>query len=91
MRKTSLWGNAMSLDEQLKSAIAAALAGDWDQSHRIVQEFNDPTACWIHAVLHKIEGDDWNSHYWYARTRGARFKDFSDPKAELESILQGLQ
>jgi hypothetical protein len=81
----------MSLNDQLKSAIAAALAGEWDQSHRIVQEFNDPTACWIHAVLHKIEGDDWNSRYWYARTRGESFEDFSDPKAELESILQGLQ
>lgn len=80
----------MSLNDQLKSAITAALAGEWDRSHRIVQEFSDPTACWIHAVLHKIEGDDWNSRYWYARTRGASFEDFSDPKAELESILQGL-
>ncbi|HQR51203.1 MAG TPA: hypothetical protein PKW44_06165 [Methylophilaceae bacterium] len=81
----------MRLNDQLKSAITAALAGEWDKSHRIVQEFSDPTACRIHAVLHKIEGDAWNSRYWYARTHGAQYEDFADPKAELEAILQELQ
>jgi hypothetical protein len=80
----------MNLNEQLKAAVAAALAGEWDQSHRIVQEFSDPTACRIHAVLHKIEGDEWNSRYWYARTRGANYEDFADPTAELEAIRQYL-
>jgi hypothetical protein len=76
--------------DQLKSAITAALAGEWDKSHRIVQEFSDPMACHIHAVLHKIEGDAWNSRYWYARTRGAKYEDFADPNAELQAILQEL-
>lgn len=79
----------MNLNDELKTAIDAALAGEWDKSHRIVQEFNDATACWIHAVLHKIEGDEWNSRYWYARTL-AEYEDFSDPKAELEAIRQRL-
>ena len=80
------------LNEQLLTAITAALAGEWDASHRIVQEYSDPTACWIHAVLHKIEGDEWNSRYWYARTHSrAEYGDFADPAAELQAIRQRLE
>ena len=52
---------------ELVRAIDLALAGDWDGAHKIVQEDEeDATSCWIHAVLHKIEGDAGNSRYWYA-------------------------
>lgn len=64
-------------------AIEAALAGDWNRAHRIVQVLEDPLACWIHAILHKIEGDAGNSRYWYGRTAGKRYEDFADPRAEL--------
>jgi hypothetical protein len=80
----------MNLNEQLKSAITLALAGEWDQPHRIVQEYNDAVACWIHAVLHKIEGDAWNSRYWYARTHGVRYEDFGNPQDELREIARRL-
>ena len=53
--------------DELVRAIDLALAGDWDQAHRIVQNIENPAACWIHAVLHKIEGDRSNSMYWYSR------------------------
>jgi hypothetical protein len=66
-------------------AIEAALAANWTQAHEIVQELNDPLACWIHAILHKIEGDAGNSRYWYGRSGGRRYEDFADPRAELES------
>lgn len=79
-----------SLDTQLTTAIDAALVGEWDRAHRIVQEYNDPTACWIHAVLHKIEGDEWNSRYWYRRTH-AEYEHFSNPDEELRAIRQRLQ
>ncbi len=78
------------MSAQLISAVNAALAGEWDRSHRIVQEFNEPMACWIHAVLHKIEGDAWNSRYWYARTH-RKYEDFSDPEQELQEIRQQLE
>ena len=45
---------------QLKLAVEAALAGDWHAAHSIAQEYSDETANWIHAVLHKIEGDVFN-------------------------------
>ena len=41
--------------EDLKVAVQAALGDEWDHSHKIVQEYGDAYACWIHAVLHKIE------------------------------------
>ena len=60
--------------DALLSAVQAALAGDWDKSHNIAQDYSDNTANWLHAVLHKIEGDEWNSKYWYARTHGKNFE-----------------
>ena len=76
--------------EALKIAVQAALDGDWHKSHNIAQDYSDDTANWIHAVLHKIEGDEWNSKYWYARTRGKSYEDFSDANEELKAILQLL-
>ena len=75
--------------EQFKIAVQAALDGEWDKSHKIVQEYGDPMACWIHAVLHKIEGDAWNSRYWYART-AHHYEEHDDPRDELRVIAAEL-
>lgn len=76
--------------EELIKAVQAALSGDWHQAHRIVQQDEqDPIACWTHAVLHKIEGDAWNSRYWYART-GHRYEEWDDPNEELRAIQNQL-
>ena len=40
---------------------------DWQQSHNIIQDINDDNAAWIHAYLHRKEGDIWNADYWYRR------------------------
>jgi hypothetical protein len=78
-----------SLKNQLIKAVKLAQAGEWDASHRIVQEYNDAAACWIHAVLHKIEGDEVNSRDWYARCN-ARFEDHAEASQELEVIVHFL-
>ena len=39
--------------------------GDWSKAHEIVQEINDPIAAWVHAYLHRKEGDEGNAAYWY--------------------------
>lgn len=75
---------------ELKLAVQAALDGDWDASHNIAQSYNDLTANWLHAVLHKIEGDEWNSKYWYARTAGKKYEDFRDAGKELMVIQELL-
>ena len=41
--------------------------GDWDKAHAIVQEINTPEAAWVHAYLHRVEGDTGNAAYWYRR------------------------
>jgi len=41
--------------------------GAWKEAHEIVQEINDPKAAWIHAYLHRKEGDEGNAAYWYRR------------------------
>jgi hypothetical protein len=71
-------------------AVQAALDGEWDQSHKLAQDYSDATANWIHAVLHKIEGDAWNSKYWYARTADKKYEDFSDATDELKAIQKVL-
>ncbi len=56
------------MKEDLLKAIDLALGGEWEASHQLVQQFDDDaTAAWIHAVLHKMEGDLANSRYWYRR------------------------
>jgi hypothetical protein len=75
--------------EEFKIAVQAALDGEWDRSHKIVQEYGDPIACWIHAVLHKIEGDAGNSRYWYART-SHQYEEYASPQDELRAIAQQL-
>ena len=74
------------MQKNLLQAIDLALAGQWDAAHEIVQQYEtDTTAAWIHAVLHKIEGDQDNSRYWYRRA--GKLEHFSDePKAELAEI-----
>jgi hypothetical protein len=75
---------------QLKQAVQLALNGEWDASHKIAQDYADPTANWIHAVLHKIEGDEWNSKYWYKRTTSRQYDDYADPTSELNAITEYL-
>jgi hypothetical protein len=74
-----------NVKKDLLQAIDLALSGEWDAAHRIVQQYEDGIACWIHAVLHKIEGDQDNSRYWYRRA--GNLEHFSDePKGELAEI-----
>ena len=75
----------------LLKACELALAGDWDGAHNIAQDYSDSTANWIHAVLHKIEGDSSNSKYWYAKTKGKKHEDFSEANTELIAIQNSLK
>ncbi len=75
----------------LIKAVHAALAGDWHAAHNIAQDSELADAHWLHAILHKIEGDEWNSKYWYARSAGRHYEDFADPQQELKAILQYLE
>lgn len=46
--------------------------GDWNKAHEIIQDVEDKTASWIHAYLHRKEGDVWNADYWYNKAGKTR-------------------
>ena len=76
-------------NDELQKAIELALAGKWDAAHQLVQQYEDGTAAWIHAVLHKLEGDPGNARYWYRRAD--RMEHVADePHAELATIRDEL-
>jgi hypothetical protein len=41
--------------------------GDWGEAHRCAQEQEDSAGSWVHAYLHRREGDAANAGYWYRR------------------------
>lgn len=55
-----------SWPEALKSLWYDA-KGDWEASHNIAQDIHSDLGSWIHAYLHRKEGDEWNAGYWYRR------------------------
>jgi hypothetical protein len=77
--------------DDLLKAVELALAGKWEAAHELVQKYeNDASASWIHAVLHKIEGDPGNCRYWYHRAD--RLDHVNDePQAELVVIQAELR
>jgi hypothetical protein len=48
-------------------ALWKALKGDWDGAHALVQDETSAEAAWVHAYLHRVEGDLGNAGYWYRR------------------------
>jgi hypothetical protein len=61
---------AQSVPAKLSSALQALwldARGDWEQAHACVQEEKGRAGSWVHAYLHRKEGDLGNAGYWYAR------------------------
>jgi hypothetical protein len=62
--------------------------GDWTEAHRIAQDIEDVTGAWIHAYLHRKEGDLGNAGYWYRRAERPVATDSLD--AEWSRIVAYL-
>jgi hypothetical protein len=62
--------------------------GDWDAAHAAVQEDGGRDGAWVHAYLHRKEGDEMNAGYWYARA--GRPAATGDLRAEWEAIVRAL-
>ena len=58
---------AESRASSMQDALALLAGGDWDGAHRAVQDDPSADAAWIHAHLHRVQGDLANARYWYAR------------------------
>jgi hypothetical protein len=62
--------------------------GDWTRAHEIAQEINTQEGSWIHAYLHRKEGDLGNASYWYHRAnRPVRSNPLSE---EWDEIVKEL-
>jgi len=48
-------------------ALWFAAKGDWDRAHELAQAAKDNSGDWVHAYLHRVEGDLSNAGYWYRR------------------------
>jgi hypothetical protein len=51
------------------AALWWAAKGDWDKAHGIVMKEDSRDAAWVHAYLHRVEGDLDNAGYWYRKGR----------------------
>ena len=58
--------------------------GNWHQAHAQVDHLNDDASAWVHAYLHRKEGDIWNADYWYSKAHKTR------PKVALEEEWEQL-
>jgi hypothetical protein len=87
--KASLSGTAPApnLDAPL-AALWWAAKGDWGAAHKIVQDESDANSAWVHAYLHRVEGDLSNAGYWYRQAGQPVAKD--SLQAEWEGIVSEL-
>ncbi len=63
---------ATSVPRSIAPALAAlwwARKGDWDKAHKIVMDESGRDAAWVHAYLHRVEGDTGNAAYWYREAK----------------------
>jgi hypothetical protein len=58
--------------------------GDLKKAHDLVDSLPGAEAAWVHAYLHRKEGDSWNADYWYARAKKVR------PASTLEEEWESL-
>jgi hypothetical protein len=70
------------------AALWWAAKGDWDAAHKLVQDEDTAEAAWVHAYLHRVEGDLGNAGYWYRQAGKPVAKDTLE--AEWERIASAL-
>lgn len=69
-------------------ALWHAAKGEWDKAHALAQAEDNATGAWVHAHLHRIEGDLENAGYWYGRAK--RPRSSAPLKEEWDEIAAAL-
>jgi hypothetical protein len=77
----------MTTGNALHKALDHLAQGDWTAAHKIVQGDESREGCWIHGIVHVMEGDLANARYWYGRA-GRAFAD--DVKGEIAAAKKVL-
>jgi hypothetical protein len=79
----------MSTDAPLK-ALRLLAGGDWDAAHELVQDDPSSEAAWVHAHLHRVEGDLANAGYWYRRAGEPEARgDLEEERRAIAAALAG--
>jgi len=87
--RASLSGTAPATGlEPPLAALWWAAKGEWDKAHTIVMNEETADAAWVHAYLHRVEGDLGNAGYWYRQAGQPAAKDSLE--AEWERIVSAL-
>ena len=61
---------------------------DWNKAHKIVMDDDGADCAWVHAYLHRVEGDLDNARYWYGRARRPPAAgDLAEEWAEIAAAL----
>lgn len=69
-------------------ALWRAARDEWDAAHELAQSDTSKEAAWVHAHLHRIEGDLRNAGYWYKRAEQPEHTgDLADERRELTAAL----
>ena len=72
----------------LLKALWHAAHDEWDTAHRIAQDDDSADGAWVHAYLHRVEGDEGNAGYWYRRAGKPHCE--SSLQSEWTEIAQAL-
>ena len=67
------------------AALWWAKKGDWDKAHRLVMDEQSAEAAWVHAYLHRVEGDLGNAGYWYRQAHKPSPQARSTPNGRRSS------
>jgi hypothetical protein len=72
-------------------ALWHAAQNGWDTAHKLVQDEKSASAAWVHAHLHRIEGDLSNAGYWHHRAGRPRSEEPLEREwaAIAEALLRG--
>ena len=77
----------MSQHTALRTALDHLDKGDWDAAHKIVQSDESAEGCWVHGIMHVMEGDLDNARYWYGRA-GRAFS--AEMATEIAAVKQAV-
>jgi len=90
--KQHFWEKAMPVGStSVSQALARLEAGDLDGAHKLVQDDPSPEAAWVHAHLHRVEGDLSNARYWYRRAgRPEATGGLDDERCEIAQVLDSV-
>lgn len=93
-----LFANSRLPTDSLITAMLWLRIGVIDKPHEIVQEGKTPIASYLHGIVHRMEGDFWNSKYWFKQSQENRLlqslSNFMEQKLKDERLLSfaaGLQ